>query len=184
MSERTFSLSQVHQMIKTTTIMVKDFLSDKDMSGPELYESHKDHIHSFIIPEGTQVEAVTLGEAAQHQSDGIISHYPDWQEEEPEHPWHDKVAAKFCRSLSDTQKVILETIIAKGNLVSGADLKTAIIAANITWTNNLTLGGSLGGMSRKCVYRYEIPYVYGWNEESDTYFIVPEALPLITKYLK
>jgi len=178
MSEPMYTRKQVESVIKKTTIMVKDFLADKDMSGTELYEAHKDHINSFIIP-----EAVTLAEAVEAHLGGIVSHYPDWQEEEPEHPWHDKVAERFCKSLSDTQKIILRTIVDNNNQVTGADLKKAIIASGIKWTNNLTLGGSLGGLSRKCVYRYEIPYVYGWNEEDGTYFIVPEALPFMKKYL-
>jgi len=180
MSEPMYTRKQLESVIKKTTIMVKDFLSDKDMNGTELYETHKDHINSFIIP-----EAVTLAEAVEAHLGGIVSHYPDWQEEEPEHPWHDNVAKKFCKSLSPTQEVVLKTMIAKVD--GGAtfdDLKKAIIASGISWTNNLTLGASLGGLSRKCVYRYEIPYVYNWIEKDNKYQIVPEALPLLRKYLK
>jgi len=180
MSEKTYTLEQLETAIRTSVIMTKDFLSDKDMSGAELYESHKDHILSFVVPEPSRE---ILKEALTIKSEEIVSHYPDWLEEEPEHPWHDKVAKKLCNSLSDTQRVILKTIIDNNNKASHDVLKKAIIAANIKWTNNLTLGGSLGGLSRKCVYRYETPYVYGWNEDDDSYFIVPEALPLIEKYL-
>ena len=180
MGEMMYTRNQLEEVIQKTVVMTKDFLSDSDMNGKDLYEKHKDHFKSFIIP-----QAVTLQEAvlSNPEEGKIISHYPSWQEEEPEHPWHDKVAKKLCSSLSETQRVILKTILVNDNHATHDTLRDAIVEAGINWTNNLTLGGSLGGLSRKCVYRYETPYVYGWNEDDDSYFIVPEALQFIQKHL-
>jgi len=183
MSKMVYTQEQLESVLRQTVIMTHDFLRDKDMSGAELYASHKEHFKSFLIPEAVTLQEAYKTKETTSEEEEIVSHYPDWQEEEPEHPWHDKVAKRFCNSLSDTQRVILKTIISNSNRAHHDILKKAIIAAGINWTNNLTLGGSLGGLSRKCVYRYETPYVYGWNEDDDTYFIVPEALPFMEKYL-
>jgi len=183
MGRMVYTQEQLEAVLRQTVIMTHDFLRDKDMSGAALYDSHKDHFKSFLIPEAVTIQEAYKPQEPTPKEEVIVSHYPDWQEEEPEHPWHDKVAKRLCSSLSDTQRVILKTIIANNNKAHHNILKAAIIASGITWTNNLTLGGSLGGLSRKCVYRYETPYVYGWNEDDDTYFIVPEALPFMTKHL-
>jgi len=180
MSEKMFTKEQLEDSIKKAVVMTKDFLADKDMSGAELYESHKDHFTSFLIPEGISLQDIHKKVKAE---DNIKSYYPDWVEEEPSHPWHDKVAKRFCNSLSDIQKIALKAMLSHDNRISFNDIKKALIDGGVKWTSSNTLGGSLGGLSRKCVYRYEIPYVYSWNEDEEYYFIVPEALPFIQKYL-
>jgi len=175
MNEQIFTRDQVEDVIKKSVIMTKDLLSDKHMSGLELYNTFRETFNSFILPDKKEIL---------EDKKELVSYYPSWLKKTAKYPWDDKVAKKMIKGITKLQKTILKIIIKNNNSISFNDLKKQMIASGVTWKSDFTLYGSLSGLSQKCVHRYNIPYIYTWDEDKETYSIVPEALQYIKEYLK
>ena len=180
MSNVTYNKKQMRVVIRKSVIMALNFLRDKQGSGEEIFEEYKEHLYSFLIPKNGINPKDGLLEKL---PEDISSYYPEWLNKKPQHPWHETIAKKVCSDLSNSQRIVLKEIINKNNKATQDDLKNALIKAGIVWNGDQTLAGIKSGLSRKCVHRYSIPYIYYWDEDTSTYSLVPEALPLIKKYI-
>lgn len=146
----------IEEIIKKTFVFTHDFMRDKSESGEVLYNAHKEHLMSFLVPSDVKVS---------------------------ESLWNDEVGKKFCNDLSPLQKTIILKIVNDGGVSTIEAIEKEVKAKGFNWLNNYTLGSSLGGASRKCKMRYKIPNFYYWDWSSETYRITDEALPYIKKYI-